>query len=354
MKINFLLPGISPIPVGGVKVVLEYANKMAADGHTVKLMYPVTLKMEEAVPLSFYQTLRFAKKRIKKMRAKEYTATTWFALNPAVKEKLIPFLAEKYIPDADITFATARITAEWLDTYSGRKGKKMYLIQHFEDWDGTKEEVENTWKMPLKKIVISRWLQDYATALGEPSYLVNNGLDFNSFGISTAIEERNHQRFIMLYHQLAWKGTSDGLQAMQLVKKKFPAVSLILFGVNEKPADLPDWVEYHQKPDNLKALYNEAAIFVSPSWGEGWALPPAEAMQCGCAAVITDIGGHRDYGVDGKDLLLAPVKNPSGLANTIMSLLDNNNRRVAIAKSGNKTIQQFTWDAAYQKLKSYL
>jgi glycosyltransferase involved in cell wall biosynthesis len=352
MTINFLLPGASHIPVGGVKVVLEYANKMAADGHKVNLMYPVTLKKEDTKPLNLYQTIRFAKKRFQKRRAKHFTCTTWFPLHPTVRERFIPFLAEKYVPDADISFATARVTAEWLNSYSAKKGKKMYLIQHFEDWDGTKEEVEKTWVMPLKKIVISRWLQDYAANLGQPSWLVNNGLDFEAYGITAPIAGRNPMRCIMLYHQLQWKGSADGLAAMQIVKEKFPAASLILFGVYDKPAGLPDWVEYHQKPFHLKALYNEAAIFVSPSWGEGWALPPAEAMQCGCAAVVTDIGGHRDYGVDGKDLLLAPVKDPAGLAKAIISLLEDNSRRIAIATSGNATIQQFTWEAAYQKLKA--
>lgn len=353
MKINFLLPGLSHIPVGGVKVVLEYANKMAEDGHSVTLLYPLKLKQTGSLNLSLLKRIQFIKKKFSKQLRNEHSANAWFDLNAAVKEKTIPFLAEQYVPDADITFATARITAEWLNTYTAAKGKKMYLIQHFEDWDGTKEEVDITWKMPLTKIVISRWLQDYATSLGEKSFLVNNGLDFNSYGITTAIENRNPYRLIMLYHQLAWKGSADGLNAIQMVKEKFPQVSLILFSVYEKPAGLPQWVEYHQKPKNLKALYNDAAIFVSPSWGEGWALPPAEAMQCGCAVVITDIGGHRDYGTNGKDLLLAPVKNTQALANAIISLLENNERRVAIAKSGNETIQQFTWEAAYQKLKTH-
>lgn len=353
MKINFLLPGLSHIPVGGVKVVLEYANKMAEDGHAVTLLYPLKLKVSRPHHLSFFKQIRFVKKKFLKQVKKENSAKIWFNLNAAVNEKMIPFLAEKYIPDADITFATARVTAEWLNTYSASKGKKMYLIQHFEDWDGTKEEVDATWKMPLKKIVISRWLQDYATSLNEESFLVNNGLDFNSYGITTAIENRNPYRLIMLYHHLEWKGSSDGLQAIETVKEKYPGISLILFGVNKAPAGLPGWIEYHQKPKNLKTLYNEASIFVSPSWGEGWALPPAEAMQCGCAAVITDIGGHRDYGINGKDLLLAPVKNPAGLADAIISLLENNEKRIALAKSGNATIQKFTWEAAYQKLKTH-
>lgn len=38
-KIVFLLPNNASKPVGGVKVVLEYANRLAADGFDVELVY---------------------------------------------------------------------------------------------------------------------------------------------------------------------------------------------------------------------------------------------------------------------------------------------------------------------------
>lgn len=343
-----------PSPVGGVKVVLEYANKMVDDGHDVNIIYPTKIKMDELLQPSLLSRITMAKKLITKKLKNQHTATSWFQLNPAVNEMLVPSLLQKHIPGADITFGTSRQTAEWLNTYPKDKGKKMYLIQHFEDWLGTSKEVEDTWKMPFHKIVISRWLQERATQLGEQSSLVNNGLDFKSFGITTPIEKRNPHSLIMLYHHFTWKGSAEGLAAVHLVKKIFPALTLTLFGVEPKPKGLPPWIVYHQKPPQLKMLYNDAAIFLSPSWGEGWALPPAEAMQCGCAAIITDIGGHRDYGVDGQDLLLAPVKDSIGFSNTIISLLQDNERRIAIARSGNEAIQKFTWDTAYQKLKSHI
>ena len=354
MTVNFLLPSVIPSPVGGVKVVLEYANKMVEDGHTVNIIYPTKIKINELQKPSLMTRLSMAKKMITKKIKKQHTATSWFKLNIKVKEILVPSLLEKYIPDADITFATARQTAEWLNTYPASKGKKMYLIQHFEDWLGTKEEVDRTWKMPLYKIVISRWLRDHATLLGEKSCIVNNGLDFQTYNITLPIEQRNHFKLIMLNHHFDWKGTSDGLKAVSLVREKFPQVTLLLFGAYNRPDNLPKWVEYHYKPQNLASLYNEAAIFLSPSWAEGWALPPAEAMQCGCAVVLTDIGGHRDYGVDNMDLLLVPVKNPKKLSIAICKLLNDNDQRITIAKSGNKTIQKFTWDAAYKNLKPHL
>lgn len=353
MKINFLLP-LSRVPTGGPKVVYEYANKMANDGIEVTIIYPVILRFDKATSASIFSKIRMWKKVITKKLKHTYSARAWFNLHPYIREKLVPQLAEKYIPDADITFATAWETAEWLNTYAAKKGKKIYLIQHYEDWNATKAEVDETWKMPLQKIVIARWLQDYATSLGQPSDIVNNGLDFSAYFIETPIEERNSFQIIMLHHVFSWKGSADGLKAIRIAKEKNPAIQLILFGVAKRPAEIPSWIEYHQNPSNLKELYNRAAIFISPSWGEGWALPPAEAMQCGCAAILTDIGGHRDYGTPDKDLILVTPQNPEAMARAINELIDNNSRRIQIAMSGNNTIREFTWERAYAKLKQYL
>lgn len=222
----------------------------------------------------------------------------------------------------------------------------MYHLQHFEDWWSTKEEIDATWKMPFYKIVISKWLQEYATSMNEKSFIVCNGLDFNSFGIITPIQNRKPFNFIMLYHHFNWKGSADGIAAMEIVKQKFLAVSLTLFGIDEAPENLSSWIIYYRKLKDFKKLYNDAAVFLSVSWGEGWAMPAAEAMQCGCAIVITDIGGHRDYGINGTDLLLAPVKDSTGFANIVIFVIENNDRRIQMAKSGNKVIKQFTWRRA--------
>ena len=39
-SINFLLPSGSLRPIGGFKVVFEYANRLIADGYNVNIVYP--------------------------------------------------------------------------------------------------------------------------------------------------------------------------------------------------------------------------------------------------------------------------------------------------------------------------
>ncbi len=51
----------------------------------------------------------------------------------------------------------------------------------YEIWDGPKEQVDETWTLPLHKIVIARWLYDLAQQhfhQNEITY-IPNGIDFN-------------------------------------------------------------------------------------------------------------------------------------------------------------------------------
>jgi glycosyltransferase involved in cell wall biosynthesis len=213
-----------------------------------------------------------------------------------------------------------------------------------------------TWKLPLHKIVIAKWLREIADGLGEPSTYIPNGLDFTTFGVDAPPEGRESGRLLMLYHGSDWKGSADGLRAAEIARARFPGLKLDLFGTPPAPNGLAPWVSYHRNPPQreLRSLYNRAAIFVAPSWAEGWPLPPAEAMQCGCALAATDIGGHREYAIDQKTALLAPAKRPEALADCIVRLATDPDLRVAIACNGRSHVKQFTWARATEALENAL
>ena len=342
-RVTFVLPGYGGGPVGGVKVVYEYANGLVARGYAVTVVHPAFSFRGAPVVSRLKSCVRFVQRTLDK----SYLPSRWFNLDPRVRALWVPSLAEKYIPDGDAIVATAWMTAEWVAEYAARKGEKYYLIQHFENWAGPEDRVIGTWKLPLRKIVISKWLGDVARSLGEQFVYIPNGLDFRKFGIDEPIEKRPSSHVMMLYHDHVWKGSADGLQALKIARSRHSELRVSLFGVS-KARSLPPWIRYFQNPtqDLLRNIYNSSAIFVSPSWTEGWPLPPAEAMMCGVAVVATDIGGHREYADDDVTALLAPVKHPEALAERIVMLLENTDKRVEIARSGHKNIQQFTWERA--------
>lgn len=350
-RITFLLPGSGHFPVGGYKVVYEYANRLARNGHLVTVVHPAFLTMGSGIIEVGRSVARYILKK-----NDGYKPDSWFEIDPIVKLRWVPSLSARYVPEADAVIATAWQTAEWAATYPPSKGRKFYLIQQLETWHGMDQRATATWRLPLRKLVIAQWLMNIAKSFGEKADHQPNGLDFRKFFMATPPEDRDPASVMMLYHSAMNKGSADGLKALSIVQKQIPSLRITLFGTPQRPLHLAASIGYCRCPaqEVLRDLYNNSAIFVAPSWTEGWALPPAEAMTCGAALAATDIGGHRDYAIPGETALLSPPKAPEELAANILRLIRDGSLRNRIARNGHEYIQQFTWEKSVDQLESVL
>ena len=350
MRLTFILPGSGSYLSGGFKVVYEYANRFAQDGFSVKIIYPMVITWKR-------YSLNYTVKRVYhyfRALLKSSYKPDWFKIDNRIKQIWLPYLSYYFIHKSDYIFATGWETAVFLNGYHSNSIKKYYLIQSFEDWCGPREKVEATWKYPMKKVVISPWLKDIADRMGEESYLIENGFDFESFHLMNSIENRNKFSVIMLYHEWELKGSKVGIKALEIVKIKKSQLRAILFGTPEPPKNLPEWITYHQSPPNLCKLYNTAAIYLGTSSCEGFSLTVGEAMQCGCATVCTDIGGYKVVAEHGVTALLSPIGDAECLAKNIIRFLEDDGLRIKIARNGYDKIKEFTWERAYNKLKDLI
>lgn len=357
-RIIFLLPGHGKGPVGGYKVVYEYANRLVDNGYNVDIIYPAycfsnnkkiiytAVRMFKAILIFLYYGI-----------TKKYSCKKWFSLNDGVNERWVWSLAHS-LPISDSYIATAMQTAIYLQNHNEIPSlKKIYLIQDFENWNGvTIQEVLNTYHFPFRKIVISKWIEKIVNDAGEKCVLIPNGFDFNYFRKTTEITSRNRFTVCMLYHLSERKGCNDGFRALNIVKLKYPNLKVNIFGVPPRPKDLPDWYHYYQQPNREihNRLYNESAIFIGTSWSEGWGLTIGEAMICGAAIACTDTLGYKEMAIEGKTALISPIKNAEALAENIIYLIEHDDERYRIADAGNKYIKQFTWESAYKKFITVL
>ncbi|WP_158509648.1 glycosyltransferase family 4 protein [Limnochorda pilosa] len=346
------------MPVGGYRVVYEYANHLIGRGHQVFVVHT----RQRVIPglkasTGLYRSLRRTAGTIRDRFVRP--KVTWHTIDDRVKMIYAPDLTARHIPDGDAVVATAWWTADYVVNYPESKGTQFYLVQHYETWSGPKDRVDTTWRYPLRKIVIARWLYDLGLELGVPRAEMRhipNGIDHQKYEVFKPIEARPN-RVAMLFAHQEWKGAQDGITALELVKRDHPDVQAVLFGVSERPSGLPAWIEYRENPGQhelVGEIYNGSSIYLCPSWTEGWGLPSAEAMSCGCALVSTDNGGSRDYAEHDKTALLAPPRRPDLLAQRLRTLLEYPDLRMKLAREGNRRIRTFTWERATDVLEAWM
>jgi len=350
LKVTFILPSTGHYIHGGFKVVYEYANRLVNDGFSVNIVYPLAVTWKR-------YSLKYKVKRVfhySRALLRNTYKPEWFNIDSRIKQIWLPFLSPYFIPKSDCIFATGWETAVFLNRYRIDPSKKYYLIQSFEDWCGSREEVAETWKYPMKKIVISKWLKDLANEYGEESVLIENGFDFDAFPLINSIEDRDRFLTIMLYHESEGKGSAVGLQALKIVKTKYSQLQAIFFGTPKEPAGLPEWVSYYRAPPELFKLYNASSIYLGTSFYEGFGLTVGEAMQCGCAVVCTDNDGYKEMANHAVTALLSPVGDAESLAQNIVRLIEHDSLRINIARNGYDNIKKYTWERAYSKLKDLI
>jgi glycosyltransferase involved in cell wall biosynthesis len=357
MRITFILPGYPWRPVGGFRVVYEYANGLVARGHGVTVVHPRNLRNWSPPPSRGAARLRLMAGRARNAILRP--GVRWNPIDSRVRMLYVAEPAAERIPDAEAVVATAWQTAEYVAGYPDTKGRKFYLIQHYETWSGPRERVDATWRSPLKKIVIARWLLAKGLELGVPPEdmaHIPNGIDHQRFRPVCSVEIRP-PRAAMLWSSLGWKGAGHGLKAMELARAERPRFEAILFGTGPEPRGLPFWAPYFRDPPQeelVEHIYNRSSIYLCPSLAEGWALPPAEAMASGCALVASDIGGVRDYAEHEATALLSPPGQPAAMAANILRLMADDGLRLRLAHAGRERIADFTWPKSTDLLEAVL
>lgn len=209
----------------------------------------------------------------------------------------------------------------------------------------------------MNKIVISSWLKDILVQEEHVKCdIVPNGFDMSEYYLTLPIKFKNKYVISMLNHYGKRKGCSISFSALNIVKQRYPQLEVNIFGTPARPASLPEWYHYYQSPSKEEHLRinNESAIYIAASVDEGWGLTIGEAMLCGQAVACTDNRGFREMAQDGITALLSPVNDAEALANNIISLIEDDEKRYEIANNGMEFIKTLSIDNSYRLFKTAL
>ncbi len=349
MKICFVLPQMVKKPIGGYKIVYEYANRLSEMGYEVSLLY-----LNEKALERFHLPGILRKRAIAIFTRNE---PKWFKLNKDIKKySSTEKITWKLLESVNVVVATGADTVK--KTYELFYGKRLlYLIQDHETWLYPEDKINEMYRMGFENIVISSWLKKIVDAQsGVPSLLLKNPVDIKMYRVKVDPRKRDKYKVGLLYHQAKHKGVKYALKAIDIVKARIPELKLCMFGTSYPDFEMKEWMEFNYRASQLDTIriYNDISIFICASISEGYGLTGLEAMACGAALVSTEYDGVREYAKDGFNALLSPIEDSVSLANNIIEIIENDGLRYEIIQNGINSVKDFSWEQALTKLDHFL
>lgn len=346
LRVTFVLPSVRGNLSGGARVVATFADRLQRRGHTVNLVSLPEMRLN-------------GRKKLKSLlggwgrpKGPQDSYFDGISVPHRVLESVRPVIDDD-VPHGDVVVATWWQTAEWVAKLSPRKGAKAYFIQHHEVFDYLPiERVKATWRLPLHKITVSKWLVELAAQeYGDQRvWLAPDSIDTDLFRAPP--RGRQTQPTVgLLYSTVEWKGLAVSLRAIELVRNRIPGLRVVAFGAEPvaEHLPLPTNSTFHYRPSQsaIPGLYASCDVWLCGSYVEGNHLPPREAMACRCPVVSTSVGGPVDVIETGKNGFLVPVGNAEMLANRLFDVLnlDEVTWRV-MSDAALAAVTRYTWDDA--------
>jgi glycosyltransferase involved in cell wall biosynthesis len=201
-------------------------------------------------------------------------------------------------------------------------------------------------RVPARKIVVMP--NAYIPRPGAPDTDVRGGL---GIGAATPL-------LVVVSRLRPQKALSVLLDAFPRVLQSCPDAHLAIAGDGECRPDLEqqarglsvgDRVHFLGRRDDVDALLRAAHLAVMSSDFEGTPLVAYECMANGTPLVATAVGGLPDVVDDGRTGLLVPPRDPPALADAIVQLLTDPDKRAAMAAAAFRRREEFTIEVVAQR-----
>jgi glycosyltransferase involved in cell wall biosynthesis len=212
-------------------------------------------------------------------------------------------------------------------------------------------------------LTVSRETHALARSLGiRTVHVLPNGVDPDAFTFHPGGREDNLLVFVGRFDQR--KGIHVLIEALGFIGRP---VRLVLIGPNTGDAYFHELTRLMAKVNeggkhdvrylgslsqaDLISWLHRATLFICPSLVESFGIVNLEAMACGAPVIASDIEGIRDIIRPGQDGILVEPENPSRLAASIESLLQDPAERQQLSLRGRSRVElEFSWRAITKRL----
>ncbi|NLE08168.1 MAG: glycosyltransferase family 4 protein [Dehalococcoidales bacterium] len=368
MKIALVSPYDFAFPGGVTSHISSLEIYLTRMGHEVKVIAPASREIK----LFGDRFIPIGKPRSIPSSGSVIRIATSLHLAPVIKSVLerekfdIIHLHEPFMPmlcSAILRFSNAVN----IGTFHAWDGKPGY------DWG----KPVSTWMLKRRRqklhgrIAVSNMAMRYARKYVPGDYMViPNGIDVEQFKQDVKPIEQfcDGKKNILFFGRLERrKGGIYLMRAFEMLHKEMPDTRLIMAGPGTALRQVYEqWMKRHGLTEKEivftgyvseedKARYFKTAdIYCSPATSrESFGIVLLEGMAAGKPVVASNIDGYNSVVTHGENGLLFPPKDSVHLAETLKTLLNDEELRNKLAESAKETVDSYRWDKIAQRVSDY-
>lgn len=301
MRVGFIEPHLWRY--GGIRRMLEFANRLTARGHSVTFYLPDAAELR----------------------------CTWMRCDASIKP-----LRDGFDDPLDVVVFTHEPQWHLVERFRSARRSVFYALHYSRSYgkEGSWESLRTPVDLQLAN---SNWTADQIAAeIGRRPTVQLGGVNrevFRPYG-----GPKRHDVLCVGDARREWKGHETVLAAGRLAGVRVD-------GYAAKNLDQPA----------LGREYDAARLFAVGSWFEGFGQPGLESLACGVPLVTTDNGGSREYALDGETALVVPPKDAPAMASAIRRLLDDRELAEKLAANGLDLVtRDFDWEQRTDELVEVL
>lgn len=363
MKIAIVQPRISYYTGGGEKLPLIHAKLLSNSGQGVTLY---TTKVPKCKQSSLYRDFLFLSKNnlsIKEFKIPEkykylYLQTPGENRNRWDTESLLfnqmifmdlkkdrpDIVISYYILDA--LFRSPELLAVlYLAGYpSDRLEIRRSFLRFFDATISISHNVKRQWGDYLNEV--------------KQNFVLNSGVEINKG--ERQVKTNYSLNLVFAGRLIERKGVITLIEAMQMIVKKYPEAHLWIIGDGPQEDELVRKINSYGLNEsitltgiaqNVEDYFKMADICIFPSYErEGLMGVVLEAMSAGKPVISTKNNGNEDVIKSGINGLLIDPRNTSQLVKAVLSLIDDEKKRVEIGKKARDyVLKNLTWDTFINK-----
>lgn len=383
MKILMLTWEFPPRLVGGIaRVVEELSKQLVKKGHSVSV---VTYREEGS---SYYEETKEGVKvyRVDTSKINALNFTSW------ILELNFNFIeaANKILQKEKFDVIHAH---DWLTAFAAKTLKHSFNIPMIATVHATEcgrnggihtkeqkyiNDVEWLLTYEAQKVIVnSNFMKNDASRIFNISLdkinVIPNGIDLTKFdNFERDLEfrrnyARDNEKIILTMARIVnEKGIQHLIAAMPKILANYNDAKLVIAGKGPMLEELKRiarnlnisekvYFTGYLKGDQVQKMYKNADIAVFPSTYEPFGIVALEGMLSGLPTVVSDVGGLNEIVEHGLTGLKSYAGNSNSIADSILTILKDENLARKIAENGRKeVIENYSWDLiAENTLKTY-